>query len=379
MRKRPIILYLDTSDFYELYKEDVREDLVSLKQYLIERVQSGDVAIGYSYPIIFEVLQNSDEKHRDDRLKRARFLRLICGENAHPHPVDLQKGHRFPNQGVWMPHDTANVFSPTNLRRILNKQQKQIATERENLSRAQRRSAQSRRGLRKLLQKSPRLTIQKEKFQDIPVSDEFINSRYLERYWSGEIAATTVSHALKKWISDPEIFFQMWYEYSGLKNPLLGLVTEKYNEISEKLSKVISAINNARDMYTNAKKSRAVYYDQLRAIELPSELKSTLTLPKLPPFELTLPKVDWESIFGKDRGQHFTWYIEEVIAERHQPQPSDLVDLLHLLYLKDVDLFRCDRKMSNLMIKMDKKNSEKIISNRLEIRERIEQLMQSRP
>ncbi|NSX90845.1 hypothetical protein [Agrobacterium tumefaciens] len=375
MKKRPINLYLDTSDFYELYKEDVREDLIPLKNYLIEKVKSGDVVIGYSYPIIFEVLQNSDEKHREDRLKRARFLKLICGENAHPHPVDLLKGHRFPNQGIWMPHSTVDVFSPQNLRSLLSIRQKKTAKEREGLSRAQRRSAQSRRGLKKLLQEAPRLTIRKDMFEDIPVSDDFINSRYIERYWRGEISINTVSHALKKWIHDPEVFFQIWYEYSGLKNPLHGLVTEKYNEISEKLSKAISAIKNARNTYKSVKKSRSAYYDELRKVELPSTLKSSLSLPKLPPFELTLPKIDWTSIFGEDRGQHFTWYMEEVITERHQPQPSDLVDLLHLLYLNDVDLFRCDRKMSNLMINIDKNNIGKIISNRLEIPDKIENLL----
>ena len=68
--------------------------------------RSGQIEIGLSYHVVFELLQRADPAHRANRLSRARLVSQLCGLNAFPYPTDLGSGHRFSKEGLWQPRIT---------------------------------------------------------------------------------------------------------------------------------------------------------------------------------------------------------------------------------------------------------------------------------
>jgi hypothetical protein len=100
---RPIRLHLDTSDFSAMYLAPPGAPASRVRAHLREWVQSGQIQIGLSYHIVFELLQKAMPEFREDRLARARLLTELCGRNAFPYPSDLGQGYRFSTDGLWVP------------------------------------------------------------------------------------------------------------------------------------------------------------------------------------------------------------------------------------------------------------------------------------
>src|SRR5450755_1282783 len=103
---RPIRIHLDTSDYSAMHDASPGSQIAEVRETLIEMARSGQIEIGLSYHIIFELLQRADQEHRGNRLSRARLLSELCGQNAFPYPTDLGGGHRFSKEGLWQPRIT---------------------------------------------------------------------------------------------------------------------------------------------------------------------------------------------------------------------------------------------------------------------------------
>src|SRR5947208_15341566 len=80
-------VYLDTSDYAVLYKERCTPELAHVKRRLLGFVDSGKIMIGFSFPIIFELLQDCTPEFLSDRLERARILKRLCKTNCFPYLV----------------------------------------------------------------------------------------------------------------------------------------------------------------------------------------------------------------------------------------------------------------------------------------------------
>jgi hypothetical protein len=64
--------------------------------------------------------------------------------------------------------------------------------------------------------------------------------------------------------------------------------------------------------------------------------------------ERSLPKDAVAKIagaLGQERVGHFEVYFRHIIKSPESFRRSDMMDLLHMCYAYDVDLFRCDKKM----------------------------------
>jgi hypothetical protein len=86
-----------------MYRAAPGTELSRVRDKLRELAQSGQIEIGLSYHIVFELLQKAQPQFREDRLARARLLTELCGRNAFPYPTDLGRGERFSTEGLWMP------------------------------------------------------------------------------------------------------------------------------------------------------------------------------------------------------------------------------------------------------------------------------------
>src|SRR5262249_43010749 len=150
---RPIRVHLDTSDYAAMYAAAPGTEAAHVRERLKTLVRAGRIAIGLSYHVVFELLQDAAPQYREDRLARARLLAELCGQNAFPYPSDLGQGYRFSTDGVWVPrvdledHDIERLLEatvaalrrhpalPRNRRRLLGRRQHLVTWAREDPAR----------------------------------------------------------------------------------------------------------------------------------------------------------------------------------------------------------------------------------------------------
>jgi hypothetical protein len=374
---KSIKIYLDTQDFANLSKEKIDPKLNPVKEFLIEGTQSGELKIGYSYPIIFELIRNADELHKDDRLRKARLVKLLCGNNAHPYPTDLKAGYRFPNNGTWTPINALNALTPqwlkSNFREGLLKKAEKI----EGLTRQQRRKLKSTRGSMDIFSALSIGPLTKDDFPGVPVPEIILKERMIERYVTGRINAQSVISALKRWTTDPENLFELWYEYSNLENPIEKFVTSQFDLLVER-------IEILRESYRKIQLSNNELIRlnrQIRKIVVKNSLSSDWFQSNPKPITDEQLFSEFENLsdqyFGPGRGDIFKLYFLSMIKSTNSPKGSDLVDLLHLLYLRDVDLFRCDRGMAHHMRSQHFTLGHRIVPSLLDLPERVRELRSS--
>jgi hypothetical protein len=377
---KKVKVYLDTQDFANLSKENLSADLISVRSFLIEATSNGTVLIGYSFPLMFELIRDADEKHKSDRLRKARFIKLLCGRNAHPYPTDLKSGRTFPNGGIWTPAEALSGITTDWLKAKLRKGMHEKLEQVEGLNRSQRRKVNSARGSSELFRSVTLGPFSKGDFQDIPIPESFLRDRVFERYLRGQISAHSVISALKQWTIDPESLFELWYEYSQLENPIEKIVAKNFSSFEE-------GIINLRIAYQNYLNARSLVKKTQRELRKTSaNFMSEMNSLHSNSTELGDMEEDMyaeidnlsDEYFGVGRGAIFRNYLSSMVGSDVKPKPSDLVDLLHFLYINDVDLFRCDRSMAHHIGRQESRFKHKIVASLLDLPDRIMALQTSR-
>lgn len=349
-RTKPVRIYLDTQDFNNLGGKS--PEYKAVLEFLLTAIQNSSIEIGYSYPLVFEIFRKYDDKHREQRLKLARLMKRLCGKNAFPHFVDMRAGARFPNDGLWMPRSVLGVFSPQRLKNQFSSAIRSSIQEDKRITGFLKRTLKSNSGIRELVQTIPQKALTRDDFPGLPVTQEFLDGNYLYKYLAGTISSAFLSRKMTEWLSDPEAFIQLWYEYSAKENPLESMIADGNNKIQAGLSKFLAASERFRDARKRSKEATARAHKILHESNLPGGLKESLReLIPSGPASTSLPRFDLglDEKFGKGRSKHFDHYLNALFDRKIEMAPSDLGDLLHLIYLQDVDLMRCDRKMANLM------------------------------
>ena len=110
----PLKIYLDSQDYYNLYKNrNVDQDIVY--ECLCNHVDQGNIIIIYSFPIIVEFLQDYNSDHKNDRLARVQFIKRLCKSNAFVPLERLNKvDEPLSKEGDWTPI-TSLIESSSNL------------------------------------------------------------------------------------------------------------------------------------------------------------------------------------------------------------------------------------------------------------------------
>jgi hypothetical protein len=65
---RPIRIHLDTSDYIAMYAAAPGTQSANIRYQLRQLSEAGEIEIGLSYHVVFELLQQAEPKYRQDRL-----------------------------------------------------------------------------------------------------------------------------------------------------------------------------------------------------------------------------------------------------------------------------------------------------------------------
>jgi hypothetical protein len=336
------VVYLDTQDFVRTLPEGINaSDKVALTKLLSLRDQ-GRIGLGYSALHLFEFITRPGEGYELDRIARGEHVRNLCGKNAFPYFYDLQSGLTYPNDGYWI---FSKGNSPISLRPIFQKMERQL---KERIRREANLSRANRRKLAKTLDIKTYMVANgvhyrptRQDFGRLPVTQEFLDSNVIDRLLRGEITFREAELALLDWFCDPAAFSRIVFEYAdspGIVEQYFGPGIEKMHAAIEAYTRHVPALRNFN---MKVRKLRS----KIGELEASSHLLETVKEVRI---ERSLPKDAVAKIagaLGQERVGHFEVYFRHIIKSPESFRRSDMMDLLHMCYAYDVDLFRCYKKM----------------------------------
>lgn len=347
--RRPLVLYLDNQDYINIFNESGDGPNTKVLSELLKLRDGGHLIIGFSFATIVEFITKPDTDHRSERVRRGELIREICGKNAFPFVTDLKDGDRLPNNGQWMPLRDNRVISAREFRRDLEKMLlKKVAEETASMNREQRRKLQSKASLRRaLILTSKAWGHDRSDYGNLPVSDEIIKSRIVQKLICGLCSEAEFEEKINAWLSDPAEFSRLFYDYAdhpNMKDHIFGAAMKDLENAAAKLQEAINQVQNANAFNLKLRK---------RMIEHGLDKKTARQATKqiaIPDFEELSFSEKLGSVLGKDRIGHLEHYARKSFKLGYKFRQSDFLDLVHMCYAYDCDLFRCDIAMANMFI-----------------------------
>lgn len=112
-----LTVYLDTSDYSELYRDNLSNEMLSIRDKLFEFVDHKKIRVCFSFLVFFELMQDFNDVQLDDRLKRIKFVQRLCESNNFPFFADLLDGSSNNSEEAWIPRELTenlegNINSP---------------------------------------------------------------------------------------------------------------------------------------------------------------------------------------------------------------------------------------------------------------------------
>ena len=307
-----------------------------------------------SYHIIFELLQKAAPEHREDRLARARLLKEFCGQNAFPYGRDLGLGHRFPNNGIWMPRV---ALEECEVERLVSELLKLVARD-PFFTREQRRRLSKRDAFTAYVRSEPTILnlLPGEKWP-LPFGREFAKSGDLRRYILGKISREDANKSLRMHLIDPVMFYEMWFENYGHDSPLKengDVVSSKLMSMFEMLQEMLD--ENAALQVKVREALAARGEDKLKAEDREQLLKLKRDL-KIFRAEITSPDdlcervPAWKDVAGAEFARIAAQIMFGFQRDQRRLVRSDAIDFMHATYLPFTDLWRGDKSFSSLLMR----------------------------
>ncbi|WP_456389371.1 hypothetical protein [Profundibacter sp.] len=197
------LVYLDTQDYIKIFNEAATGPNNLVLNELLKARDCGEIVIGFSFVTIMEFITKPDLSNRAERVRRGELIARVCGKNAFPYITDMANGATFPNGGNWMLHSGEKVISARSFRKRMRREfELQIA--KQNVNRHIRRKLLRNGSMDELFKQSGTVWGRKRSdWGDIPVSDEFIESRVVERFFKGQCSDADLENRLSSWLYDP--------------------------------------------------------------------------------------------------------------------------------------------------------------------------------
>ena len=237
---RPIRLHLDTSDYGAMSRAQPGTTHARVRDELIEMTKNGQIEIGLSYHIVFELLQKTEPKYQPDQLARARLLKQLCGPNAFPYPSDLGQGYGFSTEGLWVPRAELDEIE---IEHLVQNVMQAVATHHE-LNRHERRVFSKRSYFVEWTRNNPSKSSQlSADHWPLLFGREFEKNGDFRKYLLGEITRTEANKKLRFYITDPVAAYETWFENYGRDNP----VPERRDQIANKLVTMLSELKAAHE------------------------------------------------------------------------------------------------------------------------------------
>jgi hypothetical protein len=215
---RPLRLHLDTSDYAAMHAAAPGTEPARVREHLKALAQAGRIAIGLSYHVVFELLQDAAPQHRDDRLARARLLAELCGQNAFPYPSDLGQGYRFSTDGLWVPRID---LEDTEIERVL---EATVAGLRRHpaLPRNRRRLLARRQHILAWAREDPEGFAQfAGECWPLLFARSFAEDGDLGHYLLGTLSREEANRRIWIYFTDPVQVYRTWFELYGRDNPIV--------------------------------------------------------------------------------------------------------------------------------------------------------------
>ena len=351
----PLIVYLDTQDYINIFNEkneDGQQHQI-LKELMSFR-ERGEIVIGFSYLIILEfITKPGDDIHKLERSYRGKLIKDICGPNAFPYLTDLAKGAVFPNDGRWFPGHNDKTFLAGRQKRLRNKMWISGIKRNKNLSSKERRQQSNISSLFKFSRNQPNWDRETFDNKGIPASDEIIENHIWESFMRGQVDNAEFKKIMDRWHSDPAEFSHIFYEYGNHMNIIddyFGNIKIGFEESIEQTKKTFG--NNAKNINVEIQK----IIDQI----------------SIPKFNRQNNNVKFKNIFKEKYLEHFNLYFLRAVKSGHTFKSSDMMDLMHMCYAYDCDLFRCDKSMGSIFENYES-FQDKLVSKFHYLPERIEE------
>lgn len=341
----PLIIYLDTQDYIKLFNESGKGSNHKVLADLLAYRDRGEIVIGFSFATIMEFITKPDDANRGERVRRGELIKSICGRNAFPSPTAISKGASFPNDGMWLFSAGEKAISAQQFRKQMHATLSQELAEVKNLNRSQRRKLSRKTSIQELIRKTESTWGRKRSdWGDIPVSEELLRSRIVERFVKGQCTDREFEEQINAWFFDPAEYSRIVYDYADQPNIVdkyFGKSIDKIEHLVDTVQGVISHIQQANEQVLEV---RAELVDA--GIRKSSARKLTKQVP-IPELNSKTIGSKLEASIGKGRVEHFRHYIAHAMRPSYNFRKSDIMDLFHMCYAYDCDLFRCDKSMAN--------------------------------
>src|SRR3984893_16632929 len=358
---RRIRIYLDTSDYAAMYCSEPGTSATRTREKLRYLVLNDTIEIGFSFQIVFELLQKAAPQYRDDRLARAKFLKELCGTNAFPYPDDLGKGRRFSHNGFWFAEDfleimRADEIAPKVMQRILSDLRPR---------RNDRRALSKPKTFAKWIRSDPaRLNLFTACVLRLPFPSELAASGDLLQYLAGEITLAEANFRLRSYYGDPEAIYRMWFDRYDRENPvgllrddlsegLLAMFQQARKMLDDPLTDLKERIRTLPEIAATREEREQVRELRTRVSQFATEIHSPEWVLKRSPGLL--------NNFGSESAMVTAGALVGLYLENRELKRSDAIDLLHAAYLPHTDLWRGDRAFSHLLLKYKVKYNERVV------------------
>jgi len=342
----PLIVYLDTQDYIRLFTEPDTGPAHAILDQLIDYRDQGHIVIGYSWVIMLEFITRPTDNFREERVRRGRLVKSICGRNAFPPLHDLKSGARFPNAGMWITGRNEKMMSAKWVWRQIEKHYLKALDEQSDLNRAQRQRLKKPSVMRQLLRENTSTWgYKREDFEGFPVSDEFLESGVLPRLIKGRCSDAEFEERINRWFSDPEEYSRIVYDYGDKPN----LLDEFFSSTLDGMEDAIRQMQEANREMENLRAKIRAFRPTLIDAGIDKREARRLTSPKIgKAFDPSDVVQKLENILGEGRADHIGHYMKKASRKDYGLKRSDFMDILQMCYVPDCDLLRCDKAMADL-------------------------------
>ncbi len=382
IRMRPLRLHLDTSDYAVMYAAGPGTEQARVREQLKDLVRNGQIAIGLSYHVVFELLQDAAPHYRDDRLARARLLQELCGPNAFPYPSDLGQGYRFSTDGLWVPRID---LEDTEIERVL---EATLAGLRRHpaLPRAQRRLLVRRKRLVAWVRDDPagfaRLA---GECWPLLFARSCAEAGDLGRYLLGSLSRDEANRKLWIHFTDPVLVYQTWFELYGKDNPIAerrdrmaATFTTMLMEQGRMLDEEASLRSRVKGMLAETGGDEPLEPEDRVALKKLSRDLKTFRAEITSPDEMNRQVPRWEEIVGAESARVAAQIFQALHRDKRAIKRSDATDFIHAMYLPHADLWRGDKAFSDLLIKHKVDSADRIVPTLTDLPGRIDAGLRSR-
>lgn len=373
-----IRIYLDTQDYYNLYKNR-SEDHEEIYQFLLKGTRSQEIEIGFSYPLISEFLQNYDPKHKADRILRAKLIKELCGKKCFKFINRLRNEDAFSYKGDWIPQIGQTLDIDELKKNITEK----ILEKLPNADRKQRNKFKNKRAFKRLYKQNRETFNSSIDYEElnIPLSKKFIEENMLLKYIVGEIPKHAAEEEFLSFITDIELFITAWFEYDERGDFLF----ENLNQPIQKITDAIILLNECLLLLADGRKTIKGFEKEIRKNDLMLLFADDLKNLKRNSYKIDKIDKAWlldllenkkiRNEFPESFWDSIICYINDKVKRTDNIKKSDIGDIMHSIYIPYCDLWRGDKDFSNTLIKGDLPQKEKIVSRLSDLPKRVDAIL----